>query len=160
MQIFYDQPYRRRELTFQMIRELAERIKADQPALAPMHVWRAYEQLGEAKVSPKNELTALVSLVRRVCEIDPSLTNYDKTVDKNFKEWVFKKQAGTPTKFTEDQMHWLRMIKEYVAISFHLEKEDFELDPFNKEGGLGKMWQLFGDKTEEIIGELNEVLAA
>ena len=52
------------------------------------------------------------------------------------------------------------MIKEYVAISFHLEKEDFELDPFNKEGGLGKMWQLFGDKTEEIIGELNEVLAA
>ena len=160
LQIFYDQPYRRRELTFQMIRELAERIKADQPALAPMHVWRAYEQLGEAKVSPKNELTALVSLVRRVCEIDPSLTNYDKTVDKNFKEWVFKKQAGTPTKFTEDQMHWLRMIKEYVAISFHLEKEDFELDPFNKEGGLGKMWQLFGDKTEEIIGELNEVLAA
>jgi len=25
---------------------------------------------------------------------------------------------------------------------------------------LGKMWQLFGDKTEEIINELNEVLAA
>lgn len=26
--------------------------------------------------------------------------------------------------------------------------------------GLGKMWQLFGEKTEEIINELNEVLAA
>jgi len=25
---------------------------------------------------------------------------------------------------------------------------------------LGKMWQLFGEKTEEIINELNEVLAA
>jgi hypothetical protein len=25
---------------------------------------------------------------------------------------------------------------------------------------LGKMWQLFGDKTDEIIGELNEALAA
>jgi hypothetical protein len=27
-------------------------------------------------------------------------------------------------------------------------------------GGLGKMWQLFGEETEGIIGELNEVLAA
>lgn len=25
---------------------------------------------------------------------------------------------------------------------------------------LGKRWQLFGDKTDEIINELNEVLAA
>jgi len=26
--------------------------------------------------------------------------------------------------------------------------------------GEWKMWQLFGDKTDEIIGELNEALAA
>jgi hypothetical protein len=30
----------------------------------------------------------------------------------------------------------------------------------NAQGGLGKMWQLFGEQTEEIISELNEVLAA
>ena len=51
-------------------------------------------------------------------------------------------------------------IKQYVVNSFHVEKEDFELDPFNKNGGLGKKWQLFGEKTDEIINELNEVLAA
>jgi hypothetical protein len=34
------------------------------------------------------------------------------------------------------------------------------IDPFNKEGGLGKMWQLFGEKTEEVINELNEALVA
>ena len=27
-------------------------------------------------------------------------------------------------------------------------------------GGLGRMWQLFGEETEGIIEELNEVLAA
>ena len=32
--------------------------------------------------------------------------------------------------------------------------------PINAQGGLGKMWKLFGDKTEEIINELNEALAA
>ena len=29
-----------------------------------------------------------------------------------------------------------------------------------KNGGLGKIWQLFGGETDGIIDELNEVLAA
>ena len=69
---------------------------------------------------------------------DTTLTRYDKTVDRNFQTWVFKKQAGTTTKFTEEQTQWLRMIKDYLANSFHVEKEDFELDPFNKQGGLSR----------------------
>ena len=159
LQIFYGQPYQRRELTYKMIKDLYEKIKTEQPLLAPMQVWHSYEQLKEVNGSPKNELIALVSLIRKVSGIDSTLMPYDKTVDKNFQDWVFKKQAGT-IKFTEEQMQWLRMIKDYVANSFHVEKEDFELDPFNKNGGLGKMWQLFGEKTDEIINELNEVLAA
>lgn len=168
LQIFYGQPYRRRELTFKMIKDLYDKIITEQPLLAPMQVWKAYQNIvplslskgGNILGSPKNELIALVSLIRKVSGIDDTLMPYDKTVDKNFQTWVFKKQAGTTTKFTEEQMQWLRMIKDYVACSFHVAKEDFELDPFNKNGGLGKMWQLFGERTDEIIGELNEVLAA
>jgi len=159
LQIFYNQPYRRRELTYSMIKEVLEKIKLDKPLLAPLHVWRAYEQLEKVIGQPKNELIALVSLIRIISGIDSSLSPYDKTVDKNFQEWVFKKQAGA-VKFNEEQMQWLRMIKDYVANSFHIEKDDFDLNPFNANGGLGKMWQLFGEKTEEIINELNEVLAA
>jgi type I restriction enzyme R subunit len=159
LQIFYSQPYRRRELSYKMIKDLCEKIKTEQPLLAPLQVWKAYEQLKEAEGSAKNELIALVSLIRKVSGVDEQLTPYDKTVDRNFQSWVFQKQAGA-TKFTEEQMQWLRMIKDYVAGSFHVEKEDFELDPFNKNGGLGKMWQLFGEQTDEIINELNEVLAA
>jgi type I restriction enzyme R subunit len=143
-----------------MIKNLCEKIKAEKPMLAPIAIWRAYEQLGQANSSAKNELTALVSLLRKVSGIDNTLVGYDKTVDQNFKTWVFKKQAGTTTKFTVEQMQWLRMIKDYMANSFHVDKDDFELDPFNKNGGLGKMWQLFGEKTDEIINELNEILAA
>ena len=159
LQIFYAQPYRRRDLTYAMVRQLVELLKADKPAFAPLRVWHAYEQLEKVNGSPKNELIALVSLVRRVCGIDTGLTSYDKTVDKNFQAWAFKKQAG-PLKFTEEQMQWLRMIKDYVATSFRIEKDDFDLSPFNAEGGLGKLWQLFGDQTEKIIQELNETLAA
>lgn len=159
LQIFYNQPFRRRELTYTMIKEVLEKLQSDKPMLAPLTIWRAYEALEECNGSPKNELTAIVSLIRKVSGLDTILTAYDKTVDKNFQEWVFKKQAGA-TKFNEEQMEWLRMIKDYVISSFHIEKDDFDYNPFNAQGGLGKMWQLFGEQTEEIINELNEVLAA
>ncbi|GHN02283.1 type III restriction endonuclease subunit R [Cytophagales bacterium WSM2-2] len=159
LQIFYSQPYRRRDLTYQMIKEVYEKLKTERPLLAPMHIWRAYEQLGQSNGSPKNELVALVSLIRRVSGVDNKLTAFDKTVDKNFQEWVFKKQAGA-LKFTDEQMQWLRLIKEYVANSFHIDRDDFDLSPFNSNGGLTKMWNLFGEQMDEIINELNEVLAA
>ncbi len=159
LQIFYAQDYRRRTFTYKMIKELSEKLKTEKPLLAPLAVWKAYTQLEKSNGSAKNELIALVSLIRRVAGIDDTLTAYDKTVDKNFQDWVFKKQAGT-LKFTEAQMHWLRMMKDYVANSFNIEKDDFDLSPFNAEGGLSKMWQLFGEQTDAIINELNEVLAA
>lgn len=159
LQIFYNQPYRRRELTYTMIREVLELLKSEKPSLAPLNVWRAYEALGRCKGSARNELTAIVSLIRNISGIDNELITFDKTVDKNFQEWVFKKQAGT-TKFSEEQMQWLRMIKDYVTNSFHIDCEDFDYNPFNASGGLGKMWQLFGEQTEVIINELNEVLVA
>jgi len=159
LQIFYNQPYRRRELTYAMIKEVLEKLKSDKPLLAPLNIWRAYEALEECNGSPRNELTAIVSLIRKVSGLDSILTAYNKTVDRNFQEWVFEKQAGA-TKFNEEQMQWLRMIKDYVISSFHIEKEDFDYNPFNAQGGLGKMWQLFGEQTEEIIDELNEVLVA
>ncbi|WP_276979234.1 DEAD/DEAH box helicase family protein [Flavobacterium filum] len=159
LQIFYNQPFRRRELTYSMIKEVLEKLQNDKPSLVPLNVWRAYEALEQCNGSPRNELTAIVSLIRKISGLDSTLTSYDKIVDKNFQDWVFKKQAGA-TKFNEEQMQWLRMIKDYVVNSFHIDRDDFDLNPFNAQGGLGKMWQLFGDQTEEIINELNEALAA
>ena len=160
LQIFYAQPYRRRELSYKMLKELAEAIKTSKPMLAPLQVWKAYEQLEKVSGQPKGELMALVSLLRKVVGIDTTLTAFDKTVDRNFQQWILKKNAGQHKRFTEEQVQWLRMIKEYIAASFHVDKEDFELDPFNKQGGLGKMWQLFGEETDAIISELNERLVA
>ncbi|MGX4258004.1 type I restriction endonuclease subunit R [Bacillus sp. YH3-2-B2] len=160
LSIFYDQPYRRRELTFSMIKKLFEKMKLEKPLLAPHYVWDAYAQLEEVKGGrPKNELVALVSLIRRVTGVDQQLTPYNKTVDRNFQEWVFGKQAGA-LKFNEEQMNWLRMIKDHIGTSFHVDVDDLDYTPFDAQGGRGKMYQLFGDKMNEIINELNEVLVA
>ncbi|HWR26483.1 MAG TPA: type I restriction-modification enzyme R subunit C-terminal domain-containing protein [candidate division Zixibacteria bacterium] len=37
--------------------------------------------------------------------------------------------------------------------------EDFELSPFYEKGGVVKAYQLFGNGLDNILEELNEVLA-
>jgi len=161
LKIFYNQPYRRRELTFDLLKEVLDKLKAERPLLAPDYVWQAFQQVEEVKhKSPKNELVALVSLIRRVTKIDKNLQAYDKVVDKNFKNWIFKQNAGEHKRFNQEQMNFLRMIKEQIATSFHMEVDDLDYTPFDSLGGKGKMWQLFGEEVNKIIDELNEVLVA
>lgn len=160
LQIFYTQPYRRRELNYKMIQEVLEKLKLEKPNLAPFQIWKAYEQLEKATGSPKSELIALVSLLRRISGVDATLIDYSNKVDLNFRDWILKKNAGQHNRFTEEQMQWLRMIKDHIATSIHLDADDLDYTPFDAEGGKGKMWQLFGEQMDEIINELNEVLAA
>lgn len=161
LSIFFDQPYRRREITFNMIKDLMEKIRLEKPIFAPLHIWEAYKNIGKTHSdAPKDELTALVSLIRAVCGVDSELKAYDKTVDDNFKQWIFAQNAGQHNRFTSEQMDWLRMIKEHIVNSYHLEIDDLDYNPFDVHGGRGKMYQLFGDDMQNIINELNEALAA
>ena len=159
--IFYAQPARRREVTFAMLEAVMAKLRADAPRIAPLRVWQAYRQLENYQGrQPLNELTALVALIRRACGIDAKLAAFDDTVRRNFQDWIMRKHAGTPDKFTEAQTAWLQMIRDHITTSFHLERDDLDMAPFDGEGGLGKMFQLFGDRTDPLIAELNEALVA
>ena len=68
--------------------------------------------------------------------------------------------AAAAQKFNEEQMDWLRMIREHIITSFHLDRDDLDMAPFDGKGGLGQMYTLFGDRMDDMIDELNEVLAA
>ena len=63
-------------------------------------------------------------------------------------------------KFNEEQMGWLRMIRDQITTSFHLDRDDLDMAPFDGKGGLGQMYKLFGIRMDAVIDELNEVLAA
>jgi len=68
--------------------------------------------------------------------------------------------GGEDKRFTEEQLKWLEMIRDHIAANLSIEPNDFEYAPFSQQGGLGKVHQLFGDKLNTIIEELNETLAA
>lgn len=59
-----------------------------------------------------------------------------------------------------EQLKWLEMIRDHIAANLGIEPDDFEYAPFAQEGGLGKVYQLFGEHLPEMLASLNDALAA
>jgi type I restriction enzyme R subunit len=132
-----------------------QHLVAAAPRLAPLRVWDAYARLD---ASPLTELTALIALIRRACGIDRKLLPFADTVRRNYRDWIVRENAGNP--FTAEQTAWLQLIRDHVMTSVRLDREDLKYAPFDAQGGLGKMCQLFGDRMDPLIEELNQNLTA
>ena len=160
LQIIYSKRYKAR-LKFEDIKDLADRIQAPPRLWTESQLWQAYAALEKAKVkgaSSSRILTDLVSLVRFAVHQDKELIPFPELVNANFNSWLAQQEKVK--RFTTEQRHWLEMIRDHIAANLNIEKDDFELAPFNREGGLGKVHQVFGSKLNEIIEELNGALAA
>jgi type I restriction enzyme, R subunit len=158
--IFYQQPQRRQEVTLDQIKSVLAALKQDAPRLAPLRVWEAYARLDALpeNAKPLTELTALVALIRRACGLDAALTPFDATVRRNYRDWILKKNAGQP--FNESQTAFLQLIRDHIMTSLRFERDDLDFAPFDAQGGLGKMHQLFGDSMDGLIEEINGELVA
>ena len=162
LQILYNRPVQA-PLKFEDIRGLADTLHAPPHLLDESVLWQAYAALdkskGEGKVrgtSARRILTDLVSLVRYAMHQENELVPYPERVAANFKAWL----AQQGSHFTSEQQHWLEMIRDHIAANLGIDSDDFEYAPFNKEGGLGRVHQLFGEDLPRVIEELNRELAA
>jgi type I restriction enzyme, R subunit len=161
LNIYFHTPARRSEITYPQIKSLLEQLKQERPKLAPLRIWKAYAHLDKYQgEDPISELTALVALIRRVCSIDSRITPFNKTVRKNFQDWIMKYHSGNSDKFNEQQMAWLHLIRDHIASSVHFERDDLDMAPFDAQGGLGRMYQLFGNRMDWVMNELNRELVA
>lgn len=52
------------------------------------------------------------------------------------------------------------MVRDHIAANLMIETDDFDYAPFAQEGGIGKVYQIFGDGMITILNELNEALVA
>ena len=146
---------------YKMVKELRDALSDSSYHLSVEQIWNAYERIDPKRVKHRTAigmLTDIISLIRFELGIDTLLEPYSEIVNHNFKEWVFKRNAGH-VQFTDEQMQWLRMIKDHIISSVRIDKDDFERTPFDGEGGLGKMFNLFGAEYEGLLEELNKELA-
>ena len=105
------------------------------------------------------QLTDLISIIRFEMGAAESLTPFSERVNYNFQQWAFRRNAGA-VHFTDEQMDWLRLIKDHIAASLSVEPADLDLSPFDRMGGLGRFYEVFGADYEKILLELNVELVA
>ncbi len=166
LKVLYSQPYRA-GLRFRHVKELAAKLNQPPFFVDPArpesltHLWRAYEMVEPGKVKGKGgkQLVDVIALVRHAIDPNTLLAPVGVTVGQRYQAWLAEKQS-TGVTFTTDQRRWLDAIKDHIASSLAIEQDDLEEVPFNTIGGLGRAYELFGDRLGSILDELNMRLAA
>jgi type I restriction enzyme R subunit len=105
------------------------------------------------------QLVDVIAMVRHAIDPNTLLAPVGMTVQELYQLWIAEKQSAGIT-FTVEQRKWLDAIKDHIASSIAIEQDDFDGMPFNEIGGLGRAYELFGEKLAGILDELNMRLAA
>ncbi|MBL1215848.1 MAG: restriction endonuclease subunit R, partial [Ignavibacteriae bacterium] len=88
LKILYNQPERRKELNYQMIKELKEILNNVPYNLSTEQIWNAYGRIVPAKVkgtTSKRMLTDIISLIRFELKIDDMLLPYGDIINRNYR---------------------------------------------------------------------------
>lgn len=159
LRIIYDAAYKERPMVIEKLKELYEKLKSE--GITVERLWDCYaiKQPDKVKRSAMTQITDLISIIRFEMGYADILTSFADKVNYNFMQWTFKKNAGH-IQFTEEQMDWLRLIKDHIVASLSILPEDLELTPFDRKGGLLGFYDAFGDEYEKILQEMNEELVA
>ena len=121
-------------------------------------LFRSGEFLFKASVD-KEENVVIEIDKQRTEDANTLLAPVGMTVEERYQQWIAEKQAAGK-QFTADQLKWLDAIKDHIASSLNIEQDDLEEVPFNKIGGMGRAYELFGEELTAILDELNMRLAA
>jgi len=161
LSVLYAKPYRQR-ITRAKLMELAQAIQRPPRQWTSEALWQAYEQVEANRVkgaSKGKHLTDLISLARHALGVEEQLVSFQDQAAERFAGWLAQ-QANRGRSFSEEQLRWLELIRDQIVVDLEVRLEDLDEPPFAQQGGLGKVYALFGEELGSLVAELNEVVAA
>ena len=159
LRIIYNEAYQDRPMVIDQLKALYEKLK--EKGITIERLWDCYaiKQPEKVKRGTMAQLTDLISIIRFEMGYADNLAPFADKVNYNFMQWTLRRNAGA-VHFTDEQMEWLRLIKDHIAASLSIEPADLELSPFDHKGGLGRFYEVFVADYEAILHELNIELVA
>ena len=159
LRIIYNESYKDRPMVIEQLKSLYEKLKKKNITIN--RLWDCYyiKFTDKVKRGTVAQLTDLISIIRFEIGAMDELTSFADRVNANFKEWTFRKNAGY-SQFTEEQMEWLRLIKDHIISSLSILDEDLDYTPFDHKGGLLGFYEAFGNNYKNILNEMNVALVA
>ena len=166
LQIIYNQDYRNRVLTEQHIKELYDRMLEYNSNLEKNLLFSAYSEQTKKNTTLK-QLIDIIQIIKYEWKQIPEIYPFADLVRKNYKEWIFERnrnkkgaRGASNEPFTPEQMEWLELIRDYIAVNASFPMSALQYGEFNNRGGGQKFYMLFGEQGEIIINEMNYKLAA
>ncbi len=166
LQIIYNQDYRNHALTEQHIKDLYDRMIEFNSTLEKNLLFSAYCDYTKKNTALK-QLVDIIQIIKYEWNMIPEIYSFEDHVRKNYKDWIFERNqnkqgsrgAGTEP-FTAEQLQWLELIRDYIAINASITAQDMRSGKFAELGGPMKFARVFGKEAEAIMNELNYKLAA
>ena len=159
LRIVYDQKYQDRPMAIEQLKVLYEKLKAQGVTVERLWDCYAIKQPDKVKRGTLAQLTDLISIIRFEMGYSDNLAPFADKVNYNFMQWTLRRNAGA-VHFSDEQMDWLRLIKDHIAASLSILPEDLDLTPFDRKGGLLGFYEAFGDGYESVLQEMNMELVA
>ena len=159
LRIIYDQRYKDRPMAIRQLKALYEKLKARQITIERLWDCYAIKRPDKVRRGTVAQLTDLISIIRFEMGYADNLAPFADRVNYNFMQWTLRRNAGA-VHFTDEQMEWLRLIKDHIAVSLSIEPEDLDLSPFDRRGGLGRFYDVFGEQYKAVLMEMNIELVA
>lgn len=159
LRIIYNEVYKDRPMAIEQLKTLYEKLKTRGVTVERLWDCYAIQRPEKVKRGTVAQLADLVSLVRFELGYADNLAPFADRVNFNFMQWTLRHNAGA-VHFTEEQMDWLRLIKDHIAVSLSIEPTDLDLNPFDSKGGLGRFYEIFGEDYEKVLMEMNLELVA
>lgn len=159
LRIIYNQQYKDRPMAIEALKSLYEKLKAK--GITTQRLWDccAIKKPEKVKKGIIAQLVDLISIIRFERGYTENLAPFADKVNYNFMQWTLRCNAGA-IHFTDEQMEWLRLIKDRIAVSLSIEPDDLDLNPLDRKGSLGRFYEVFGESYEEILMEMNIELVA
>ncbi|RAX54639.1 hypothetical protein CCY99_02430 [Helicobacter sp. 16-1353] len=161
LSIIYNNSYKNRFLTYELIDELYKKLLDSNPLFDIKSLWKAYAATCGDKVKPlksKERLTNLIQLVRFAIDIDTELSDFESVGITRFNLWRGR-EIKKGVVFTAEQDAFLLKIRDYILSNACIKKVDLQ-DCADDLGGIYKAKMLFGERLDSIILDLNTTLVA
>ena len=122
-------------------------------------LWDAFKILSPEKVIEEDEFkdTDTIPLITFTLSQIDRLEPYRYTITTRYDEWLAS-QASRGITYTENELEWLELMRDQIASSLSIQKEDFEYDRFAQKGWLGGVYGVFGNRLDTVMEEMNSVL--
>lgn len=152
---------KQRRIDFAHIQALADRIARPPYIWTPDVIWAAYEALGDRRVrhSDTHTLTDLVSLLRYTVGADDELVPYADRVRERYTAWLAQQEQAGVT-FSNVERWWLDNMVTVIASSAGITPEDLDQAPFTERGGIDGALRDLGERTQQLLDDMNRELTA